>query len=145
MQPAFLSLLFAKAFIAVYLDSLVMISIERSEKTPKYVKDVQEIFYQMEFIFHNFSIKHDILRLFAKKKKSNIFLDLFLDLCLDFLGEVKNFFSKGFFFTISLSNMTFKAFWKKKKKIGENFLSPTFPFKLHHLSTSLTHLLSCLL
>ena len=73
--------------IAVYIDSLVMISIERSETNKKTALEIQDkIFLKGKIFLHDFSIKHDILRLFAKKKKeflvkikSNLVLDSVLD------------------------------------------------------------------
>ena len=55
--------------IAVYIDSLVMISIERSKTNKKeHWKSETNFFFKRNFFFHSFSIKHDILRLFAKKR-----------------------------------------------------------------------------
>ena len=68
-NTSILSVKAAKGLIAVYIDSLVMISIERSETNKKKsTGNPRQNFFKREIFFHNFLIKHDILRLFAKKK-----------------------------------------------------------------------------
>ena len=82
--------------IAVCIDSLVMISIERSETNKKRALEIRDkIFLKGNFFFHNFSIKHDILRLFAKKKTGG---ENFLSLTLSWtLSWTENFLSPKFF------------------------------------------------
>ena len=78
--------------------------------------------------FHNISTIHDILRLFAKKKKKigEKFLIPTLSWTLSWTKDFvnPNFILKGFLFIISPSNMTYQGFLEKKK-VGANFPSPT--------------------
>ena len=65
-----------KHLIAVYIDSLVMISIERSQTNRKRALEIRD-----KIFFHNFSIKHDILRLFAKKNFGENFFKSKIHVC----------------------------------------------------------------
>ena len=84
-----------KIRVVVYIDSLVMISIERSETNEKRALEIQDKIFGKGIFFHNFSIKHDILRLFAKKEK---FGENFLSPTLSWtLSWIENFLSPKFF------------------------------------------------
>ena len=72
-----------------------------------------KIFFLREFSLYNFSIKHDILRFFAKIKflgenfvSPNLSLTVFWTLSWT-KKKVQIFFKENFFFTISPSNMLF--------------------------------------
>ena len=102
-----------------------------------------KIYLKGNFCFHDFSIKHDILRLFAKNfswlkfSTSKFGLDCF-GLCLGLfwtLSRTKNVFKskflfKGFFFhNFSIKHDILRLFFKRKI-LGENFLSPAFSLTL---------------
>ena len=103
--------------IAVYIDSLVMISIERSEANKKRALEIQDkIFLKGKFFLHDFSIKHDILRLFAKKKE--FLVKIFqVQLCLGpKILQVQNFFKREIFsHNFSIKHDILRLFAKKKK------------------------------
>ena len=105
-----------------------MISIERSETNKKRALEIRDkIFFKGNFFFFffcNFSIKHDILRLFEKKnfcenfQSPNFVLDSVLD---QKFSKSKIFFKGKFFFhNFSIKHDILRLFAKKKFS-GEKF------------------------